>query len=106
MLQQPVEDVPFRLVPLAGVAPRQPDVAPDESGARRQVDLRVLEKATAAVRDRRPRQHDEFGAVLDRDSPLLRRVARQRWVDAVGRLTSDYGPRPRARHYLDQVPVA
>ena len=106
-----VLDDPLELEPLrelaAVVAAGQPDVAPDQPGARRQLDPAALVVAAAPERDRRAGQDDQAGVVLDLDGPLLGGVARpgpdgSAWP--TGRSRRPCVPCPRRD--LDQVAVA
>ena len=91
-----VLDDPLELEPLrelaAVVAAGQPDVAPDQPGARGELDAAALVVAAAAERDRRAGQDDQAGVVLDLDGPLLGREAGQGRVDAGGRLAGHERP--------------
>ena len=68
-----VLDDPLELEPLrkraAIVAAGQPDVAPDQPGARGELDPAALVVAAAAERDRRAGQDDQAGVVLDARRP-------------------------------------
>ena len=74
VLDDPLELEPLRQL-AAVVAAGQPDVAPDQPGPRGQLDAAALKVAAAAERDRRARQDDQAGVVLDLDGPLLGGVA-------------------------------
>src|SRR5438128_4530979 len=77
----------------AGIAPREPQIAPDQLRPFVQIDGHPLIIAAALKWNGRAGQDHEHCTGRDMDLPLLRREAVQRRMDARRRLACDNGPR-------------